>query len=105
MVPLFIKHNEHDKLTMPLYEIDNEMVANWVEERLIEFIDVYLQIDHGSGDFADDLYGGAGDDVLRGGRGRDYLQADPSDLSTPDETPYDDSLTSEQALRLSLTHA
>ncbi|MBF4763521.1 hypothetical protein ISU07_10315 [Nocardioides islandensis] len=43
-----------------------------------------------SGDFADDLYGGAGDDVLRGGRGRDYLQADPSDLSTPDETPYDD---------------
>lgn len=55
MVPLFIRHNEHDKLTLPLEEIDNQSVANWVEERLIEFIDVYLQIDRGSGDFADEV--------------------------------------------------
>ncbi len=43
-----------------------------------------------SGDFGDWVSAGAGDDLLRGGPGRDYLQADPSDLPAPGEAPYDD---------------
>lgn len=54
MVPTFIKFEEHDKLTMELDAVDDARVANWVEERLLEFLDIYLQIDRGSDDLEDD---------------------------------------------------
>jgi Ca2+-binding RTX toxin-like protein len=36
------------------------------------------------------MYGGAGDDLLLGGKGRDYLQGDEEDYPTPDAAAYND---------------
>lgn len=47
MMPLFIKLDEHDKLTLPLDDISEDVVATWVEQRLLEFLDSYLRIDRG----------------------------------------------------------
>jgi len=54
MVPVFIKLTEHDKLMLLLDEVKDDVVANWVEERLLEFLDAYLQIDRGGDDFSDE---------------------------------------------------
>ena len=54
MVPVFIKLTEHDKLTLSLDDVKDDVVANWVEERLLEFLDAYLQIDRGGDDFSDE---------------------------------------------------
>ncbi len=54
MMPVFIKLNERDKLTLPLDDVPDDAVAAWVEERLLEFIDVYLRIDRGREDFDDE---------------------------------------------------
>jgi len=43
-----------------------------------------------SGDESDEMYGGAGDDLLLGGKGRDYLQGDEEDYPTPDAAAYND---------------
>ena len=50
-MPVFIKFNEHDKLTLSLPEVNDGAVANWVEKRLLEFLDAYLRIDRGGEDF------------------------------------------------------
>ena len=54
MMPVFIKFNEQDKLTLPLYEVNDAAVSDWVEERLLEFLDAYLRIDRGRDDFYDE---------------------------------------------------
>jgi YHS domain-containing protein len=54
MMPVFIKMNEHDRLTEPLDSIQDDAVAAWVEERLCEFLDAYLRIDRGSDEFEED---------------------------------------------------
>lgn len=54
MVPVFIKFNEQDKLTTPLDELTDEAVSEWVEERLLEFLDAYLRIDRGGDDFKEE---------------------------------------------------
>ena len=54
MMPVFIKMNEHDRLTEPLDSIEDDAVAAWVEERLCEFLDAYLRIDRGSDEFEED---------------------------------------------------
>ncbi|GIW83177.1 MAG: hypothetical protein KatS3mg105_4984 [Gemmatales bacterium] len=54
MMPMFIKMNEHDRLTEPLDSIQEDTVAAWVEERLCEFLDSYLRIDRGAEDFQKD---------------------------------------------------
>ncbi len=48
MTPMLAKFNEHDALTLALDEVDDATVADWVERRLLEFLDAYLRID-GSG--------------------------------------------------------
>ncbi|MFO0915900.1 MAG: YHS domain-containing protein [Pirellulales bacterium] len=45
MMPVFIKFNERDRLTVPLGEVNDDTVAEWVEDRLLEFLDAYLRID------------------------------------------------------------
>ena len=73
MMPLFIKFNEHDRLTLPVEvvmqrqaaqspdltfqpdEMIDHSVANWVETRLLEFLDAYLQIDRGDDSFSQDI--------------------------------------------------
>lgn len=54
MMPVFIKLIESDKLVLPLDEVHHEAVATWVEERLLDFLDAYLQIDRGGVDFSDE---------------------------------------------------
>jgi len=54
MVPVFVKFNEHDRLMLPLERVDDETVAQWLERRLLEFLDSYLRIDRGGDDFAED---------------------------------------------------
>jgi YHS domain-containing protein len=54
MMPAFIKFNKQDRLTVPLTAVDDGKVADWVEERLVEFVDAYLQIDRGADDFDED---------------------------------------------------
>ncbi|MDX1929331.1 MAG: YHS domain-containing protein [Pirellulaceae bacterium] len=55
MMPMFIKINERDRLTMLLDEVDSNLVLKWTEDRLIEFLDDYLQIDRGSKEFQGDV--------------------------------------------------
>ena len=50
MTPSFIKFNEHDKLTLPLDQVNDKVVTDWVEKRLLEFLDAYLRIDRGGED-------------------------------------------------------
>ena len=54
MMPVFVKLNERDKLTLPLDNVPEDAVAAWVEERLLEFVDAYLRIDRGSEYFDDE---------------------------------------------------
>ena len=54
MMPVFIKLNERDKLTLPLDDVPEDSVADWVERRLLEFVDVYLRIDRGGDGFDDE---------------------------------------------------
>lgn len=54
MTPLFIRFNRHDRLTLELDEVNEERVADWIEERLSEFLDAYLRIDRGGEDFEDE---------------------------------------------------
>jgi YHS domain-containing protein len=54
MIPLFIKLNERDKITYPLDEVADDQVAEWVESRLLDFVDAYLRIDRGRPDFDDE---------------------------------------------------
>ena len=54
MMPLFIKMHEHDRITLPVENGHDEEVAEWVEERLVDFVTTYLQIDRGSEEFEED---------------------------------------------------
>ena len=54
MSPPFIKLNEHDKHSMLLAEVHDDDVSNWVQERLIEFVNDYMRIDRGLDDFEDE---------------------------------------------------
>lgn len=54
MMPLFIRFNKHDRMTLMLDEVNVDRVAVWVEERLLEFLDAYLRIDRGGDDFEDE---------------------------------------------------
>lgn len=45
MMPTFVPFNEQDKLTLIIKDADDERVAEWVERRLLEFLDAYLRID------------------------------------------------------------
>lgn len=51
MMPVIIKLNDRDKMTLPLDEVSDDAVADWVEQRLLEFLDAYLRIDRGCDDF------------------------------------------------------
>ncbi len=54
MMPVFVRFNEKDNLLLPLDAVDDEEVADWVEERLLEFLDTYLRIDAGGEDFTEE---------------------------------------------------
>lgn len=47
IVPSFLKYDGHDKLLLPLGNVDEAHVADWVEGRLLSFLDAYLRLDQG----------------------------------------------------------
>lgn len=48
--PAFVRYREQDNLTQSLNAVRKGEVADWVEERLLEFIDTYMRIDAGEED-------------------------------------------------------
>jgi YHS domain-containing protein len=55
MMPMYIKFHEQDQLTMPFGSIDESAIADWIECRMLEFLDEYLQIDRGGDDLEEDV--------------------------------------------------
>jgi len=54
MMPAFVRFTEQDRLPLPLDTVADDEVADWVEERLLEFLDTYLRIDGGGEEFAEE---------------------------------------------------
>ena len=55
MMPVFLRFNEQDNLPLAFDRVDGQSVADWVEERLLEFVADYLRIDRGGYDFEEDM--------------------------------------------------
>jgi YHS domain-containing protein len=55
MMPVFVRFNEQDNLLLPLDHVDEGQIADWVEERLLEFLDAYLRIDSSGEEFEEEL--------------------------------------------------
>jgi YHS domain-containing protein len=51
IMPAIVHMNEQDHLPLSLDSVGKEKIADWVEERLLEFLDTYLRIDAGNGGF------------------------------------------------------
>ena len=45
IMPVFVRFNEQDNLLQPLESVNVAEATDWVEERLLEFVDTYLRID------------------------------------------------------------
>jgi YHS domain-containing protein len=54
VMPVFVRFTEQDNLPLPLDRVEHDQVADWVEERLLEFLDTYLRIDDGGEEFAEE---------------------------------------------------
>ena len=48
LMPVFIKYKDKDRLTLSNREVPDDKVANWSEDRLLDFVCSYLQIDRGA---------------------------------------------------------
>lgn len=55
IMPVFLKFERHDELTMPLAGADEQKIADWVEAKLLAFLDTYLRLDRGRDDFEDEV--------------------------------------------------
>lgn len=55
IMPVFLKFDAHDKLTVPLDKVDDAAIAEWVEAKLLAFVDTYLRLDRGLTDFDDEV--------------------------------------------------
>lgn len=55
IMPVFVPFTEQDNLTLSLDSVDEAEVADWVEERLLEFLDTYLRIEADTGESAVNL--------------------------------------------------
>jgi len=55
LMPVFMRFQPHDRLTMPLDAVNSDQVAGWVEERIFEFLATYLQQDRGQEDLEEDI--------------------------------------------------
>jgi YHS domain-containing protein len=55
LMPVFVRFQPHDKLTIRLDGINPEQVAGWIEERVLEFLKTYLHHDRGQDDLEEDI--------------------------------------------------
>jgi len=53
IVPVFFKYDEHDKFTVPTETWNEATVAEWVEDTLLEFLDIYMRLDRDHEEFND----------------------------------------------------
>jgi YHS domain-containing protein len=51
IMPVFLKFDPHDKLTVPLAGVNDQVIADWIESKLFNFLDTYLRLDRGAEDF------------------------------------------------------
>jgi YHS domain-containing protein len=54
IMPVFLKFEPHDTLTVPLAGAD-DVIADWVEAKLLCFLDTYLRLDRGRDDFENEV--------------------------------------------------
>lgn len=54
LMPTFTRYDSHDRFVMPLDAVDDEVAAEWVEQKLLEFLSTYLTVDRGRDDFEDE---------------------------------------------------
>ena len=47
MMPVFVKYKDKDRLTLSRDAVPDDKVAVWTEQRLLDFVESYLQIDRG----------------------------------------------------------
>jgi YHS domain-containing protein len=45
ILPVFFSYNGNDQLALPRDAVNEERVAAWVDDRLVEFVDAYLQVE------------------------------------------------------------
>lgn len=55
LMPVFVRFQPHDKLTTRIDGINPEQIADWVEERIVEFLETYLHHDRGQDDLEEDI--------------------------------------------------
>ena len=55
MRPTYLKFDEQDEFETPLDKVDEGIVANWVEAKLLAFVEAYLQLDRGDDDAVDEI--------------------------------------------------
>ena len=55
IMPVFLKFDAHDKLTMPLGAVADHTIADWTEAKLLGFLYTYLRLDRGDDDFVDEI--------------------------------------------------
>lgn len=44
IIPILMKFNSHEQAEWPLDAIDREAIANWVDDRLVDFVKTYLSL-------------------------------------------------------------
>jgi YHS domain-containing protein len=55
MYPVFQKVETHDKLAVPIQDADESSITQWVEGKLLGFVETYLRIDKGEDSFEDEV--------------------------------------------------
>jgi YHS domain-containing protein len=45
ILPIFIKFSPHQETVLPFDQVDEVRVATWVDQRILEFLDTYLQLE------------------------------------------------------------
>ncbi len=46
ILPVFIRFDRHDEMACPLDEVDDNRFAAWVENKIEQFVDTYLSLEH-----------------------------------------------------------
>ena len=44
IMPILMKYDAHAELSLPLDAIDEETLAKWVDDRLVQFVQTYLSL-------------------------------------------------------------
>ena len=53
-MPFFIKLNHHDRLTQSCEAVDDAVVAEWLERRLLGILKAYLRVDRGLAELSEE---------------------------------------------------